>query len=482
MKISTEQLPENQVRLAIEVEPERVEKSMDKAYRRLVGKYRIPGFRPGKAPRIMFERYIGREALMREALEGLVPEVYEEADKEESLDPIGQPNFEIDTLEPLLIKATVPLRPQVNLGDYRERQLPRDEVTVDPDAVDASIEGLRKSYATLLPVERPVQTGDVTRADLKAEVDGEELLNETDVELRVTPENLKGLPGLAERLVGAEKEGSYDYEVDVPEEYDQSALAGKRATYHVTIREVKEEILPALDDAFASEVGEGFPSLAALRERIESDHRRTAQAEADREYELKVLEAIIAGGQLLYPPVLVDREVDHIINEESGAGRGRAGIDAMLRRVGRTEEQFREDLRPAAVERVQRSLVLTQLAEQEGINVEPSDVEAELDRLSSPAPAAGGGKSLRELFSSDSGKEYIERTLLTRKVYDRLREIGEGKDLPPQAVASLPLISIAESAGDDTDSEAPAVEPEDTAPETPAERPAEATVSETVEG
>src|SRR5215472_15033758 len=125
MKITTAPQPERQVLLEIEVEPERVEKSMDQAYRRLVGRYRIPGFRPGKAPRVMFERYVGREALLREALENLVPQIYDEAIKEESLEPIDQPQFHIETLEPLTIKATVPLRPSVDLGDWRGLRVER---------------------------------------------------------------------------------------------------------------------------------------------------------------------------------------------------------------------------------------------------------------------------------------------------------------------------------------------------------------------
>jgi trigger factor len=428
MKITTEPQPERQVLLEIEVEPERVEKSMDQAYRRLVGRYRIPGFRPGKAPRVMFERYVGREALLREALENLVPQIYDEAIKEESLDPIDQPQFQIETLEPLTIKATVPLRPSVDLGDWRGLRVERPATKIEADAVDKAIEELRRRYATLEPVERSIQLGDVVRADLTADVDDRRLLDENDAELRVMPDALGGLPGLAEKLVGCHKGESYDFEVDVPEDFDQPTLAGKQARYHVEIKEIKEEHLPETDDAFASEVGEGFASIAALRERIEADLRERAQKDADRDYERDVLQALIGQATIEYPPVLIERELDHMINEQSGGG-GRAALEAALRRAGRTEEQLKEELKPAASERVERSLVLTELAQREGIVVSDEDVAHELDTIA--GPPGPQSERMRELFSDKSGREFIERTLLTRKVYDRLRDIAEGKELPP---------------------------------------------------
>ncbi len=240
LKITAERQPESQVLLEIEVEPERVEKSMDQAFRRMSGRYRIPGFRPGKAPRVMFERYVGRETLLREALEKLVPQVYEEAIKEEALDPIDQPSFEIPTFEPLLIKATVPLKPTVDLGNYRELRVPREPVTVTPEQVDEAMENLRRQFASLTPVDRPAQAGDVVRADLKAEVEGRELVSEEDTDLRMTEQGMQGLPGLLEKLIGVEKGQEYTFEVAVPEDYDEASLAGKQAIYHVNVKEIKE--------------------------------------------------------------------------------------------------------------------------------------------------------------------------------------------------------------------------------------------------
>lgn len=432
MKITAERQPESQVLLEIEVEPERLEKSMDQAFRRMAGRYRVPGFRPGKAPRVMFERYVGRETLMREALEKLVPEIYEEAVKEESLEPVDQPKFEIPTFEPLLIKATVPVKPTVELGDYRALRVEREDKPVTPEQLETALLDVRRRYATLQPVERPAQPGDLVRADVKAEVEGRELVSEEDADLRLTAEGLQGLPGLLEKLPGSEKGREYHFSVDVPADFEEATLAGKTAEYTVSIKEIKEEQLPEPDDEFAREVGEGFDSYAALRERIESDLRTRAAEQADREYESKVIEALITQATLEFPAVLVDREIDHILSERSGGNR--ASVEAALRKSGLSMEPLIEQARPVALDRVKRSLVLTDVAEREGLSVDDADVDAELDRMVGPESAQTA--RMREIFNNASGREMLGRTVLTRKVYARLRDIAEGKEVPPLPVSA----------------------------------------------
>lgn len=444
LKITAERQPESQILLEIEVEPERVEQSMDQAFRRMSGRYRIPGFRPGKAPRVMFERYVGRDTLLREALEKLVPQVYEEAIKEESLDPIDQPSFEIPTFEPLLIKATVPLKPTVDLGDYRALRLPRPEATVPPEQLEETMLNLRRQYASLTPVERPAQAGDVVRADLKAEVEGRELISEEDSDLRLSEQGMQGLPGLMEQLIGVEKGKEYTFEVAVPAEFDEASLAGKQATYHVVVKEVKEEKLPEADDTFASEVGEGFPSYAALRERFAGDLQKRAEEQAERDYDQKIVETLIEQAQIDFPPVLVDREIDHILSEQTGGGT-RASIEAALRKGGGgSADALVEQVRPLALERVKRSLVLTEVAEKEGLAVADAEVDAELNRIAGDRPQAA---QMRTIFDNPSGRELLSRTALTKKVYQRLRDITDGKELPP-----LPEPKAAEA----TDEAAPA--------------------------
>jgi trigger factor len=338
----------------------------------------------------------------------------------------------------------VPLKPTVDLGNYRELRVPREPATVTPEQVDEAMENLRRQFASLTPVERPAQAGDVVRADLKAEVEGRQLVSEEDTDLRLTEQGLQGLPGLLEKLIGVEKGHEYTFEVAVPEDYDEASLAGKQASYHVNVKEVKEEQLPEPDDTFASEVGEGFPSYAALRERIESDLKKRAEEQAERDYDQKVVEALIAQAQIDFPPVLVEREIDHILSEQTGGTR--ASIEAALRKSGGSADALVEQVRPLAVERVKRSLVLTEVAEREGLSVGDPEVDAELNRIAGDTPQAA---QLRTIFDNPGGRELLSRTALTKKVYERLRDIAEGKEVPP-----LPERAAAQ-AGDEGTEQAP---------------------------
>ena len=171
MGVTTERLPRSLVSLEIEVDEDRLEASMDKAVRRLSQRVRIPGFRPGKAPRHILERTLGKPALMQEALEDLLPDIYSETIASESIDAIGQPSFELKSTEPLVVAATVPVRPTIDLKDYKSLRAPRPEVDGSPDQVEASLTNLRRRYATLDPVDRAVQWGDTVRADVTVSVE-----------------------------------------------------------------------------------------------------------------------------------------------------------------------------------------------------------------------------------------------------------------------------------------------------------------------
>ena len=284
MKVTVESLPDSQVLLTIDIDPERVESSIDDAYKRLAPRARIPGFRPGKAPRVLVERHYGREALLHEALDRLVPKVVSEAIEQEQLEIVDRPDLEIASLDPVVVKATVPVRPTVELGDYRSIRVEQAPIEVDPAKVDESLQSLRERYATIEPVERPVEDGDVIRADVRAVAGERELVNEEDTELRITEEGLAGLPGLREKLIGLAAGAKETFEVPAPDDAEGD-LAGATFIYTIHVKDVKARILPDLDDEFAKEVGEGFPTLVALRERVEGDLRSRLETEAQNKLE-----------------------------------------------------------------------------------------------------------------------------------------------------------------------------------------------------
>jgi len=419
MKVSTQRLPESQVLLEIEADPEQMERSLEKAYRRLAQRVEVPGFRKGKAPAGMLERHIGRARVVREALDILVPEAYNKAIEEQDVDAIDQPSIELVNDEPLVFKATVPIRPTVELGEYQSVRVKRESASVDEGEVDKALEELRHRYAVHEPVERPVQVSDIVRADVRGVIDGREVYKEDDSELRLREGATVLLPGIAEGMIGAQKGIPKEIPVTVPE--GDRPLSGKTGTFTVTVKEVKEEQLPALNDDFAREVGEGFASLDALRERLRDDIRERVQAQAEEEYRDKAVGALVETADTIeFPPVMAEREAERLIQDQ--ARHLGLEVEQYLANTRRTREQLHEELLPVATERVRRSLALTRLAEQEEIKAEDGEVDAEVDRLA--GSAGEQTDQLRKLFGSPDGRAAIARSLVTRKTMDRLAEIA----------------------------------------------------------
>lgn len=430
MKVSAERIPDSQVVLEIEVESERLERSMNRAYRQLAQKTSVPGFRKGKAPRTMLERYLGVGAIREEALRLLIPEVCQEAIEGQDLVAVDIPSVEIVQEEPLVLKATVPVWPEVDLGDYREVRVERPAAQVNQEQVDEKLEELRRRYAILEPVDRSVQVGDLVRAEVEASVDDHTVYSDEDVEFRLREGATILLPGFAEQLPGTEKGVERQIRIPVPEDYPERSIAGKNCLCTILVKEVKEEKLPDLDDEFARLAGEGFPSLAALRERLESDLHESAETVVEALYRDKVVDAVVAGATLELPPALVEREADRLLQDQMNSS-GVQDVKAYLERMRRSEEELRQELRLQATERVQRSLVLSRVAEVESISVSKEDVEGEIERL--VASSGPQGEAVRRMFSNPNGRSALERSLLTRKTLDRLMAIASGQEAPPAA-------------------------------------------------
>jgi trigger factor len=418
VKVSTKRLPESQVLLEIEADPEQMERSLDKAYRRLAQRVEVPGFRKGKAPAGMLERHIGRARVVQEALDILIPEAYNQAIEEKDVDAIDQPSIELVTAEPLSFKATVPIRPTIDIGDYESVRVPREPYDIPEDEVEKALEELRQRYAIHEPVERPVQTGDIIRADVRGVIVGREVYKDEDAELRLREGATILLPGIAEGLIGAEKGVAKEIPVTVPE--GDRPLSGKSGAFSVTINEIKQEVLPALDDDLARQVGEGFPSLEALRERLRNDIRERVEAQVEEAYRDKAVSALVENAKSIeFPPVMVEREVERLIEDQ--ARHLGTDVEQYLATVKRSREELRDELLPVATERVRRSLALTQLADQLEIKAEPEEIDAEVERL---AGAGQQAEQLRRLFGSPDGRAALTRSLVTRKTMDHLAEIA----------------------------------------------------------
>ena len=424
MKVTLERLPESRVQLQIEIDEERLEKSLDSAYKRIAQKNRFPGFRPGKAPRPIVERAVGREGLIREALDRLVPDAYNEAIETEDVDAIGQPELAIDQFEPVKFTAIVPVRPSVELNDYRAIRVEREAAEVTPEMVQEQLTLLQRRHATHVPVERPVQWDDVLIADVKGEIDGDQFLQDDNAEFPLREGQVLFLEGLADAFVGMTKGETKEFTLPVPEDFRVERLQGKDAAFTLHIREVKEEKLPELDDEFAAMINaEEFENFEALRARIESDLQKSLEQDATTKQRNEAVDKLVEVATLEYPKLLVEHEIDHLIGEATG--NDRAQYQSYLRTVGRSEAEFRETWREAAELRVRRSLVLQRLQETEGLDVSVEEVNEELDSL--VAPMGDDGERFRQMFASEEGVATIRRNLLSRKTLDRLAAIASGE-------------------------------------------------------
>ena len=256
MKVTTEELPERQVKLQIEVDDERHNQAIETAYKKLAPQVQIPGFRPGKAPRPLIEKQLGRHRLLDEAMDIVVPVAYREALEENSITPVAQPTVELVSHEPLVFTATVPLEPLVDLGDYMSLRVPREPVKVEDKQVDDAVEDLRKRHGTIEPVTRKAKKGDIISGSINAKAGDLSVFAADDIEFRVTDEALQSLPGFIDVVAGLRKGDEVTQSVEAPADHSDENIAGKTMTYVVKVNEVKEEKLARLDDDFAREAGD----------------------------------------------------------------------------------------------------------------------------------------------------------------------------------------------------------------------------------
>ncbi|MDD5095848.1 MAG: trigger factor, partial [Dehalococcoidia bacterium] len=442
MKVSSERIEGCQLALTIEAEPEEMEKALEKAYRRLVNRVVVPGFRKGKAPRHMLERHIGHESMVTEALDHLVPELYEQAIKEQGIEALGQPQLEVVQPEPPIFKAIVPLKPVVELGDYCSVKVIPEVVEIPDDEVEESMKNLRHSHASWEPVEREARLGDMVALDVTATTEGNTVLEKNGTTYRITEGSVSPVPGFAEKLVEMNAGEEKEFTLPFPEDYPSTELAGKDCLFKVSISEIKEERLPELNDEFVKSLNQDLETLEQLRERMANNLKAVAEREMRGKLESQAIEAAIGVSKVEFPEALVEHEVNRMGNDQL-MRMGGITLEAYLGYRGVTEDEFRNELRPMAEKRVRNSLVLSAICEAEKIEVTDSDVDTEVERMLQDVREHGDQEDqsaqMREWFSSPQARESLRGELLTRKTIDRLVEIAtvkEGTSEEENAVSS----------------------------------------------
>jgi len=421
MKVSSERIPEAQMLLEIELDDARVKKSLDQAARRLSQRFRIPGFRQGKAPRRVVESALGADMVFEEAAERLIPQALTEALEQEELDPVAQPSIEITGREPVTFTATVPLTPEVELGDYRSISIAKPESEFSEEMVEERLLELRRQHALLEPVEREPELNDRVTADVRAEVDGEQILDQPGAEFHLREGAVIGVPGLSEKLVGVAVGEEHTIPIDVDEEWDDEEVAGKTVNFTVTIHDVKSEELPEADDDFAMEVSEEFETFAELRERVESGLREQTERQADEQFSQAVMQAVVDRATLEYPPALVEHEIEHM--RQDFARQMGHDPTTFLRDGGEQGEQLMASFRTQANERVINTLVLQNISEAEEIEVLDEEITADLEQMLAGMPTQDVDETAR-LLEDEGVRANVQARLVRERTIERLQQIA----------------------------------------------------------
>src|SRR3981081_2301694 len=376
LSVVTEQLPKSQVGMTIEVPTEVVDATYERVLNRLVSRAKVDGFRPGRARGAVVEARLGPAAVREEVVETMVPEVIRQALEEKSIDPIDNPDVEGLELErgrPAKLKATVSVMPEVTLADITTLHPDLHGHEVTEEMLERRLEDVRQPMAEITPVEREARLGDIAVIDVEVEVDGEVIESETQKAMEAELKDGVLLPELLAILPGTFVDETREAKVTFPETYSDPKLAAKDATIRVTLRGVQEEILPPLDDALAKILSEGkHETVESYRESIRQELEESVRAMEKLEREQEVVRTLVDASSVEVPQTRVERELTSQLEAmERTLNRQGLKLERYLEYVGKTIDQWVEEQRPDAEDRLKVDLVLAEFARREGL--EPSD-------------------------------------------------------------------------------------------------------------
>ncbi|MED5429617.1 MAG: trigger factor [Chloroflexota bacterium] len=422
MKITQDEVVERQTTLHIELDDEDIDPYLQRAYSRVVQNVNIPGFRKGKAPRSIIEQYFGRESLLNEILDSMLPELTGKAITEEDIDAVGMPSIDLEGLDPFQFSAVVPLKPDINLGEYKSIRVEKETPSLPDDAIDERIEQLRLSVASWEPVDRTVQTGDMVSTQIKGTLDDEVILDESDAVYLVNEDIGRPFPGFSDKLVGLESDEPSSFDLDIPEDFQDENLAGKNISFEVNIKDIKERVLPELDDAFAQSIGEGYESLEDLREEVDKSIINEAETEASRAHRENVIQALLESATVELPPLLIEHESTHMVEEqERMVTQANMVLDDYLASIGKTRTELEEESRDEAIGRLTRSFVLSALADEENIDISDDEITERIEELFSNSDEEKPDSS-----QTAEMMDYMRRSMRMEQTMTRLEDIAEG--------------------------------------------------------
>jgi len=434
MRTSVTELGDSRVRVEVGIEADAVQHRLERAAHQLARDMRMPGFRKGKVPPQLVIQRVGREAVLEQALRDSLPEWYERALLDTGITPVGDPKLDVPSLpdagEDLSFSIEVAVRPKATLGDYRGLEVGRAEVEVPEDALQGELDRLREGFASLDPVDRPAAKGDLVVIDFQGTVDGEpfEGSDATDLMVELGAESL--LPEFDRALTGAAAGDELTAEVRFPDDHRPESLAGKQASFAVTVKEVREKQLPDLDDEFAAEASE-FETLEQLRDEIGSRIAAALEARIEAEFQEAAVDAAADAARIELPHELVHARAHEMWErlERSLAARG-ASAEAYLQMQGKTREEAVTDLESDSERALRREATLAAVAEAEGIQVS----DEEMVKALQPGEEGETPEQLLERLRANGRDALLREELRLRKAAELIA--GTARPIPQeQAVA-----------------------------------------------
>ncbi|SDN57793.1 trigger factor [Alkalicoccus daliensis] len=431
MSVNWEKQEGNTGVLTVEVDSKRVNKALDEAFKKVVKSVNVPGFRKGKVPRPIFEQRFGVEALYQDALDILLPEAYGEAVEEAGIDPVDQPEIDLDDMaknEPLTFRATVTVKPEVELGEYKGLEVEEETIEVTDEEVDEEITRLQNEHAELSVVEDgEVQEGDTVVMDFEGFVDGEAFEGGQAENYSLEIGSGQFIPGFEEKLVGAKAGEETSVDVEFPEEYHSEDLAGKPATFKVTVHDIKRKELPELDDEFAKDVDESYETFEdmkkAIRERLENEKKQQAEMAVKD----KLVEKATENATIDIPEAMINTEIDRMLQEFGQRLQSQGmSLDMYYQFAQTDEEGMKEQFKEDAEKRVRMNMTLEAISKAENLEASEEDVEQELEKMAEMYQRPVD--EIKQLLAMQGGTDVLKGDLQIRKAIEFLEE--QSKKVP----------------------------------------------------
>jgi len=382
MKVHVEEISPIKKKLNVEVPEDHVAKEIDVFYDELKKKAKIKGFRPGKAPRSILERYF-KDYTTGEVVQRLIQETFPKALSEVSCSPVAPPAFDPQELEsgkPFRYAAIVEVKPEIKIEDYAGLNLEGKKEDVRDEELEERLKSLQNLHAQLKTISEPreIRTGDYVILDYDAKMDGKPLEEGKGIDVTVEVGTGRFIPTLEEKLIGLKPEDERDVDVSFPADYAYKKWAGKTVSFHVKVKEIKEKILPSLDEEFAKDLG-GFDSLEALKAKLREDMQKAKEMGLDRHFKDQIVDQLLQKNSFEIPPSLVEDQNQALVSE---AKLRLASQGMNLKDMDISEDKLREDYRAVAEKQVKTYLILEKIAGQEGISVSDEEVQDRLKEIS----------------------------------------------------------------------------------------------------